>query len=167
MNRFEAQNSPHTRFCAHDFSKRNFSYIQNSFKHILLLTNSILYSIPSLDQNYFEKFQDLQKYFQIICFWPDAVNRTVDRLCFRSERSTGRSTALLTVWVCACVHVTWSTGRSTGTHIGRLSFGRLKAPMSLFGTVDRAVDHGLATVIIFWKSIDRPVDRELDFSPNG
>ena len=49
----------------------------------------------------------------------------------------------------------------------RPTFGRLKAPMFLFVTVDRAVDRGLATVIIFEKPVDRPVDRELDFSLNG
>ena len=157
-------NFSHTQVFAHDFSKRYFSYIQNSFKHILLLTNSILYSIPSLDQNYFEKFQDLQKYFQIIHFWPAAVDRAVDRLCFRSERSTDRSTGLLTVWVRACVHVSRSTGRSTGPHFDRPTFGRLKFLYSLFVLVNRAVDRGLATAKFFENPVDRPVDRELDFS---
>ena len=100
-------------------------------------------------------------------FWPVAVDRTVDRLCFRSERSTGRSIALLTVWVRACVHVSRSTGWSTGPHIGRPTFGRLKAPMFLFVSVDRAVDRGLATAKFFENPVDRPVDRVLDFSPNG
>ena len=135
--------------------------MQNSFKHILLLTNSILYIILSHDQKYFRNYQYLQNIFQNSCFWPVAVDRAVDRLCFRSERSTDRSTGLLTVWVRACVHVSRSTGRSTGPHFGRPTFGRLKVLYSLFVSVDRAVDRGLATAKFFENPVDRPVDRGL------
>ena len=147
---------PYTQVFVHFISlKEIYPIYKIFFKHILLLTNSILYSIPSLDQKYFENYQDLQNIFQKNYFCPIAVDRVVDRFCFRSERSTYRSTALLTVWVRACVHVSRSTGRSTGPHIGRPTFSRLKAPMFLFVTVDRAVDGGLATVKIFENPVDR------------
>ena len=108
-----------------------------------------------------KNFKDLQNHFlERVCFWPSTVDRTVDRPCFRSGRSTG----LLTVWVRACVHVSRSTGRSTGPHFDRPTFGRLKVPMFLFVTVDRAVDRGLAMAKIFENPVDRSVDRELDFS---
>jgi len=88
---------------------------------------TILCSVLSLEKKKFWKLSCLQKYFfQNNCFdllrstgWStDSVQvRTVNRVV---DRSSDR-------WVRACVHVTWSTGRSTGPHIGRPSFGRLKA----------------------------------------
>ena len=146
MNRFEAQNSPHTRFCAHDFSKRNFSYMQNIF-YYLQTPFCILYQV--LIKTILKTIKIFKTFFQNSCFWPSAVNRAVDRLCFRSERSTDWSTGLLTIWVRACVHVSRSTGRSTGPHFGRPTFGRLKVINSLFVSIDRAVNRGPQRLYFF------------------
>ena len=115
--------------------------------------------IPSLDQNYFENYQDLFKIFStnqfLACcgrpggrpalFQVRSVDRPVDR---DSDR-----------WVRACVHVSRSTGRSTGPHFGRPTFGRLKDINSLFVSVDRAVDRELVTAKFFENPVNRPVDR--------
>ena len=146
----------YTSFCAHDLSKNfSYTYIQNIFKYILLLTNFNLLIIPSLNQKYFENYQDLFKIFSKNQLLACCVDRAVDRLCFRSDRSTDRSTRNLTVWVCACVHISRSTGRSIGPHFSRSTFGRLKVINSLFVSVDRAVDREPETA----KFYENPVDR--------
>ena len=141
MNRFEAQKS-HTQNFVHMIFIKEISPIYKIVLNIFYYLQTlfcIVYQV--LIKSILKNYQDLQNIFKKCCFWPIAVDRAVDRLCFRSERST----RLLTVWVRACVRVSRSTGRLTGPHFGRPTFGRLKAPMFLFVTVDR----GLATVKFF------------------
>ena len=131
-----------------------FYYSQTSIYLLyLVLIKNILKTIK-ISSNPFPKLN----------FWPVAVDRAVDRLCFRSDRSTDRSTGLLTV---GCVHVCTFSGRPGGRPdpiFSRPTFGRLKVSDSLFVAVDRAVDRGPATAL-FLKTRSTGRSTEAVFQP--
>ena len=136
-----------THINLHMIFKRLFfvSYIKYLYRPISVFANSIYCSVLCLDKINFWKLTYLQKYFSkytvlTCCGRPTLFQvRTVDR---SSDR-----------WVCACVHITRSTERSTGPHIGRPSFDRLTAPKFLFGTACKRSNN-------FENRSTRPVDRE-------
>ena len=73
VNRFEAQISLRTSFCALDLSKRNFSNIQNIF-NIFYYLQTLFYIVYQVLIKSILK--NLQNIFQKFCFWPAAVDRT-------------------------------------------------------------------------------------------
>ena len=112
MYSVEAQYSPHTSSCTW-FSK-DISLLHKIFLNIL--TNSILYSVPSFDQKYFWKLLDFQNHFSkrsvlACCGRPDGRPalfqvRTVDRAVDRASDHLG-------VCMCARYPVDRTPCRST------------------------------------------------------
>ena len=113
MNRFEAQ-IPYTLVFVHMSYLKEISpiYIYKIFLNIVYYLQTpfcLLYLV--LIKTILKTIKIFSKPFPKISFWPAAVDRAVDRLCFRSDRSTDRSTGLLTV---GCVHVCTFPGRPGG-----------------------------------------------------
>ena len=104
-----------------------------------------------------------QKSFSNFKFWPETVDRPVDWLYVRSDRSTDRSTGNLTV---GCMHVCTFPGRRGGRpepNLGR-SHGRLTESQSLSICFGRP---RAAMALLFWNTVDQPVDRGSVFCHNG
>ena len=149
MNRFEAQNSLHTSFCAHDFSKRNLSYIQIIFKYITYKLHFIYY-IKSWSKLLWKTIKIFKTFLKRLIF---GLLRSTGSVSGQNGRPTGRPDFWpLGACMCARFPVDRTPFRSTNfrpteSHQLSVCFDRPGGrPWACNGQ-------------IFWKPGDRPVDR--------
>ena len=115
-----------------------------------MITNSILCFIYiSLIKNILLDIKILLKICFIFRFWPEPVDRPVDRHYVRSYRSTDPVdwiSGSFGAYQCACFPVDRPIDRRPS--VDRAT-GRLKWCYSLFVSVDRVVDREPATALLF------------------